>query len=86
MLGAEPAPQMTLTVLMVLKVMHTEISTLLHLPMRVHILSMVVMLLGQGRVWVVPAGVSGQKSNPVCSESQKTACVSVRMEKEVYSS
>ena len=77
---------MTLTVLMVLKVMHFEVSTLLHSPMRVHILSMVVMLLGQGRVWVVPAGVSGQKRTSVCSESQKTAGVSVRMEKEIYSS
>jgi len=74
---------MTLTVLMVLKVMHFEISTLLHSPMRVHILSMVVMLLGQGRVWVVPAGVSGQKRTLVCSESQKTAGESVRMEKEL---
>jgi len=77
---------MTLTVLMVLKVMQTEISTLLHLPMRVHILSMIVVLLGHDKVRVVPAGVSGQKSNPVCSESQKTAGVSVRMEKEIYSS
>ena len=50
-----------------------ERSTLLHFPARVHILSMVVMPLGQGRVWVMPAGVSGQKRNPVCSESQKTA-------------
>ena len=77
---------MTLTVLMVLKVMHFEVSTLLHSPMRVHILSMVAMLLGQGRVRVVPAGVSGQKRISVCSESQKTAGVSVRMEKEIYSS
>jgi len=77
---------MTLTVLMVLKVMHTEISKLLHTPMRVHILSMVVVLFAQGRVRVVPAGVSGQKSNPVCSESQKTTSVSVRMEKDIYSS
>ena len=83
MLGAEPAPQMTLTVLMVLKVMHFEVSTLIHSPTRVHILSMVVMLLGQGRVWVVPAAVSGQKRIPVCSESQKTTGVLVRMGKDI---
>ena len=64
---------LTLTILMALKALHMERSTLLHSPARVHILSMVVMPLGQGRVWVMPAGVSGQKRNPVCSESQKTA-------------
>ena len=68
---------------MMLKVMHLERSTLSHLPTREHILSMVKVLLEHVRVWVVPAGVSGQKRTPVCSESQKTADVSVRMEKEI---
>ena len=70
--------------LMVLKVRQTERSTVLHSPTRVHILSTVVVLLGQGRVWVVPAGVSGQKRNPVCSESQTTAGASVRTEKDIH--
>ena len=70
--------------LMVLKVRQTERSTVLHSPTREHILSTVAVLLGQGRVWVVPAGVSGQKRNPVCSESQTTAGVSVRMEKDMH--
>jgi len=41
-----------LTILMALKALHIERSTLLHSPARVHILSMVVMPLGQGRVWL----------------------------------
>ena len=49
-----------------------EGSTLSHTPDRLQVLLIMVVVLGQRREWVVPAGVSGQERNSVVSASQKS--------------
>ena len=46
-----------------------EGSTLSHTPNRLQVLLIIVLVLGQGRVWVVPASVSGQERRPVVCAS-----------------
>ena len=42
-------------------------STLSHIPDGLQVLPIMIVVLGQERVWVVPAGVAGQDRNPVVS-------------------
>ena len=58
-------PTLKLTVLMEVSEVQREGSTLSHTPDRLQVLLTMVVVLGQGRVWVVPARVSGQNRNPV---------------------
>ena len=64
---------MTLTTLMEVKGVQREGSTLSHTPDRLQVLLIMVVVLGQRRDRVVPAGVSGQERNSVVSDSQKAA-------------
>ena len=58
---------------MELKGVQREGSTLSHTPDELQVLLIVMVVVsGQRRDWVVPAGVSGQERNPVVSASQKT--------------
>ena len=53
------------------KIVQRELSTLSHTPDELQVLLIVVVLLGQGRDTVVPAGVSGQERNSVVSALHK---------------
>ena len=64
---------LTLTVLMEAKEVQREVSTFSHTPDGLQVLLIMAVVLGQRRVRVVPAGVSGQERNPVVSASQDTA-------------
>ena len=64
---------LALTVLMEEKEVQRETSTHSHIPDSLQVLLILVVLLGQRRVWVVPARVSGQERNPVTSALQNTA-------------
>ena len=64
---------LTLTVLMEVKGVQREGFTLSHTPDRLQVLLIMVVVLGQRRVRVVPAGVSSQERNPVVSAPQDTA-------------
>ena len=66
---------MVLTVLMELKGIQREGSTMSHSPERLQLRTIVVVVLGQERVCMVPAGVSGHKRNSVTSASQKPISV-----------
>ena len=70
----------TLEDLMEVKEVQRERSTFSHTPDRLQVLLTIVVVLGQRRVWVVPAGVSGQERNPVVSASQDTADIVKYME------
>jgi len=59
---------MVLTVLMVLKGMN--ISTSSQMPGGLQVRSTMKVVLGQGKDLVVPAGVLGQRRNPVTSSAQ----------------
>ena len=63
---------MTLTILMEEKIVQRELSTLSHTPDELQVLLIMVVLLGQRRDTVVPAGVSGQERTLVVSASHKT--------------
>ena len=58
---------------MEVKEVQREESTLSHTPDRLQVLLIMMLVLGQRRVRVVPAGVSDQERNPVTSASQNTA-------------
>ena len=64
---------LALTVLMEVKGVQREGSTFSHTPDRLQVLLIMVVVLGQRRTRVVPAGVSSQERNPVTSASQNTA-------------
>ena len=66
-----PSPTWILTVLMELSGMQREGSTLSQMPGVLQVLLMMVVVLGQGKDLVIPAGVSGQRRNCVDSSSQK---------------
>ena len=66
-----PRSTLTLTVLMEEKLVQGERSTLSHTPDELQVLLIMVVLLGQRRNTVVPAGVSGQERNSVVSASHK---------------
>ena len=59
-----------------------EGSTLSHTPDELHVLLIMVVLLGQWRDSVVPAGVSGQERNSVVSASHKTVAAGLVRWKE----
>ena len=63
---------MELTVLMEVNEVQRVKSTLSHSPDRLQVLVMMVVVLGQQRVRVVPAKVSGQERNSVVSLLQMT--------------
>ena len=63
---------MELTVLMEVNEVQRVKSTLSHSPDRLQVLLMMVVVLGQQRVLVVPAKVSGQERNSVVSLLQMT--------------
>ena len=58
---------------MEVKGVQREGSTLSHTPDRLQILLIMVVVLGQWRDWVVPAGVSGQERNSVVSALHPSA-------------
>ena len=60
--------------------MQRERSTLSHIPDTLQVLLIMVAVLGQWRVWVVPARVAGQERSPVVSASHLIA-VHVRVKK-----
>ena len=60
-------PTLKLTVLMRVSEVQREGSTLSHTPEGLQVLLIMVVVLGQGRVWVVPARVFGQDRNRVVS-------------------
>ena len=62
---------LTLTILMEEKLVQRERSALSHTPDELQVLLIMVVLLGQRRDTVVPAGVSGQERNSVVSSSHK---------------
>ena len=63
---------MELTVLMEVNEVQRVTSTSSHTPDRLQVLLIMVVVLGQGRVRVVPARVSGQERNSVVSLLQMT--------------
>ena len=69
----KPGPPLTLTVLMEVKEVQREGSTLSQTPDRLQVLVIVVVVLGQWRVRVVQGRVSGQERNLVVSAPQNTA-------------
>ena len=74
------SPTLTLTTLMEVKGVQREGSTLSHTPDELQVLLITVVVLGQRRDWVVPAGVSGQERNSVVSASHPSAAGVVEME------
>ena len=56
--------------LMEVKGIQREGSTLSHTPDRLQVLLIMVKVVGQRTDWLVPAGVFGQKRNSVASASQ----------------
>ena len=54
-------------------------STLSHIPDRLQVLLIMVVVLGQPRVWVVPAGVFDQERNSVVSAWHLPVAACVRM-------
>ena len=58
---------MALTTLMEVKGVQREGSTLSHTPDKLQVLLIMVVVLGQWRDRVVPAGISGQERNSVVS-------------------
>ena len=56
--------------LMEVKGVQREGSTLSHTPDRLQVLLIMVKVVGQRTDWLVPAGVFGQKRNSVASASQ----------------
>ena len=78
MLNRNPAP--SLTGLMEVKGIQREASTLSHTPDKLQVLLiMVVVVLGQRRDWVVPAGVSGHERKSVVSALQYAQSVPAGM-------
>ena len=63
---------MALTTLMEVKGVQREESTLSHTPDKLQVLLIMVVVLGQRRDRVVPAGVSGQEKNSVVSALQES--------------
>ena len=63
---------------------HREGSTLSHTPDELQVLLIMVLVLGQRRVWVVPATVSGQERTPVVSLLQITFAANGEVEWCVY--
>ena len=61
-----------LTVLMEANEVQRVRSTLSHSPDRLQFLLIMAVVVGQGRVWVVPARVSGQERNSVVFSLQMT--------------
>ena len=59
--------------------MQREGSTLSQMPGRLQVLSRMVVVLGQGKDLVVPAGVSGQRRSCVASSSQKPVLQTERL-------
>ena len=60
-------PTLKLTVLIEMSVAQRVRSIVSHTPDRLHVLLIMVVVLGQGWVRVLPAGVAGQDRNPVVS-------------------
>ena len=76
--GLEPDSCIKLTVLMEVNEVQREVSTLSHTPEELQVLLIMVVVVGQRRVWVVPARVKFQKKNSVVSASHPSAvCVCV---------
>ena len=61
-----------LTVLMEANEVQRVASTLSHSPDRLQVLLIMVVVLGQGRVQLVPAGIAGQERNFVVFSLQMT--------------
>ena len=61
-----------------------EGSTLSHTPDRLQVLLIMVVVLGQQRVWVVPAGVLGQERNSVVSALHLPAAAQCKKRKELW--
>ena len=87
--GLEPDSCIKLTVLMEVNEVQREVSTLSHTPEELQVLLIMVVVVGQRRVWVVPARVKFQKKNSVVSASHpRAACVCIirlRRDRRVYS-
>ena len=63
---------------MEVKEVQREGSTLSHTPDKLQVLMIMVVVLGQRREWVVPAGVSGQERTSVVSASHPSAAGMVK--------